>query len=229
MRSFLDPPELMQFFFAVSSSAILVASYQTLVSGMQKQCIGCQREISWGQNECPFCGASQSRLKYYRPQLLILLLLIAAGLWGGRTVYQQALASAQQSMAEENQAIIQQNESQIQSLQTALAEKESELTTLQTELNQLKESQSSSASETQSQLKELRTQLTSAKAEVEKQQGRANWLGKENIRLKSEIDQLKLSLVEAEKQSTPVEAATQDDNIPPTQTTSTQDEQSDGL
>ncbi len=196
---------------------------------MQKQCIGCQREISWGDNECPFCGASQSRLKYYRPQLLLLLLLIAVGLLGGRYIHQQALASAEQSMAENNHAIIQKNESQIQALQTALKDKESELTNLRTELNQLRDSQSSSASETESQLNELRNQLTSAKAEAEKQLGRANWLGKENVRLKSEIDQLKQALVEAEQQPNAAETATQDNGIPPTQTTSAEGEQSDGL
>ncbi len=193
---------------------------------MQKQCIGCQREISWGHNECPFCGASQSRLKYYRPQLLILLLLTAVGFWAGRYIHQQALTTAKLSIAEENQAIIQQNESQIQSLNAVLKEKEGELAILRTELNQLKENQSSNASETQNQLNDLRNQLTSAKAEAEKQQGRADWLGRENVRLKQEVEQLKQSLAEAEKQPTQTDITTQNDDPPQSVSPSTQNEQS---
>ncbi|WP_144391579.1 hypothetical protein [Pleionea sediminis] len=161
---------------------------------MQKKCIGCKREISWGNSSCPFCGAAQSRLRHYGSSLALAIIVLAALGWVSHKSFQSLLEQSKQQLLENNQQQVTAANERIQALVNQIAELESQLKSAQQNNQQLKENQSAKSDERQSEIQTLKSQLASAQKETEKQEGRASWLGRENNRLKSELNSLKSEL-----------------------------------
>jgi len=154
---------------------------------MKKRCIGCKREIPWGQQDCPFCGAPQGFLRYHSRSIIVLLLVIAASGWGGYQLTQQLNQKAATDMARQIEIQTSAANEKVAQLQAELKTVNQKLQLSEEKLKQASEKVSASSSRNDEQIAELQQKLAAAEKEAKSQQGRAGWLGRENVRLKAEL------------------------------------------
>jgi chromosome segregation ATPase len=168
---------------------------------MQKKCINCKREIEAKQKQCYLCGAEQSYFKRFSKNLLLLaLILIAAGTLA-KHYHQAALIKAEQQSQAAVSSQLEQLNSKIQSLEKSLTTSQQQLIDKQGKLSELEAQQSASASQTDQVSQALEQQLATTKASEKKQRDRASWLGRENVRLKAELEQLQQSIKQSQQQA----------------------------
>lgn len=164
---------------------------------MNKQCIGCKREISTGHSECPICGAPQSFIRYHRSSILFFILVSMAVLLSAHWY----IGKIQESSALENQKMVEQktleSTQKISLLEEQLGQTKEELAQANTQVSQLQTQQSNQSSQANSQVSQLKQQLTQAQANEKRQSDRASWLSRENQRLKTEIETLKAASISA--------------------------------
>ncbi len=168
---------------------------------MNKHCIGCQREISWGDNACPFCGASQSYIKYHFKSVVLVIIVLGALGYGGKTLFDLALAKSEQKITEQSQQELTQAKQSIAEKQTLITDLKKQLADATQKIEEFEKQKSANASQAQAASASLKQQLDATQKELEKQQGRAGWLGRENTRLKNEMNTLQQKLVQATTQS----------------------------
>jgi hypothetical protein len=166
---------------------------------MSKHCRGCNREISWGSYACPFCGAGSNPIRYYLPHLGVLAVVVATATGLSRVYIEHTAETIQQQAETEWKAQLKSVQETNQSLKQQLTQLKNELAIAQQEVEQLKSQQADSIGDAEARNTALKQQLSELQQEAERQKGRANWLGKENTRLKSELEQLKQQLVELQQ------------------------------
>lgn len=188
---------------------------------MKKQCIGCKREISKGQPNCPICGAPQSFIRHHRPLILMFILISATALglsqWYINKSIQSAEREKQQLVETETLKLAQETER----LKNELQNTKQELASTSQQLSQFETQQSAKTTEASELAKQLKTQLAQSQANAKKQSDRAGWLNRENRRLKAEIESLKSSQLESianNTNNTPVTNLNTSTNNPPVQT-----------
>ncbi|WMS87927.1 hypothetical protein [Pleionea litopenaei] len=183
---------------------------------MASHCRGCQREISWGNKDCPFCGQSNSSISGFLKfiSLLTLFLFISGSLGYGyaewqKKHYQEEIKSSYdrqiQELSQANQATENKNQELIE-----------ERSSLLTQVDKLKSAQSSSNNASDEQIANLKQQLDNAEQEAKRQEGRASWLGKENQRYKDELESLKLQVNNLQQQLKAASSQPSTLNIPET-------------
>ena len=164
---------------------------------MKKQCIGCKREISKGQSDCPICGSPQSFIRYHRPLILTFILISATALglsqWYISKSIQSAELEKQQLVATETLKLTKETERLKNELQNA----KRDLASASQQLSQFETQQSAKTTEASQLAGQLKTQLAQSQANEKKQSDRAGWLNRENRRLKAEIESLKSSQLES--------------------------------
>lgn len=162
---------------------------------MNKQCIGCKREISTSHSECPICGAPQSFIRYYRSSILFFILVSLTALFSAHWY----IGKIQESSELENQKIVEQKNleatQKISSLEQELNQAKEDLAQANTQVQQLQTQQSDQSSQTNTQVNQLKQQLGQAQANEKRQSDRAGWLSRENQRLKNEIETLKAASI----------------------------------
>lgn len=166
---------------------------------MSKHCTGCKREISWGQKDCPFCGTSQSRIRQFLPYLTAVAVILGAAFWFGTLFLDQSISKIREQVQHEMSTQLEAERETIQNLNQQVADLRQQLAASDSELIKLKSQQSSSINEAQAENESLKNQLQTAQQEAERQKGRANWLGRENVKLKDEVDSLKQQLTELQQ------------------------------
>ncbi|NVK89185.1 MAG: hypothetical protein HWE13_13705 [Gammaproteobacteria bacterium] len=157
---------------------------------MSRQCRGCQREIAWGSQDCPFCGTTNNQATQWFKRLGQLLGFCAVVIVAGYGLAEWRVAS-------ETAEISAQLNQQIATLNARNQQLEQQVNTQQQEMQQLKQRQDelkAAGSDTSAALTDeittLKVSLAASEQERERQEGRASWLGKENTRLKDEVTTL---------------------------------------
>ena len=161
---------------------------------MQKRCIGCKRNIAKDLQQCYFCGAHQGFIRYYRNSIIVTLILLLAVLWSGYRYIEKITLDAQVTAAQiaenkNNELIHQLNQTKLQLEQANNRFEQAN--------EKIKQAQAN-ATQGSDLLGESKLQLQQQQDKTKKAESRANWLSKENGRLKSEIKSLTEKLAEIE-------------------------------
>jgi TolA-binding protein len=168
---------------------------------MNKHCKGCKREITWGGKDCPFCGTGQNIVRYYLPHLVTLLFLASLATWVAYSYIEQTTEQIRQNVTEQLQTQIKAEQQQSENLKKQITQLQNELRSTQQQLSEFQTQQSNNFEDAEAKRQALQQQLEEAQQEAERQKGRANWLGKENLRLKTELESLKQHIANLEKSS----------------------------
>ncbi|MET1256397.1 hypothetical protein [Aliikangiella maris] len=157
----------------------------------QNRCISCRRNLAKNQQDCPFCGASQSFIRFHRNSLLFIIVTVGFLSWAGYEAVQLLNTEVTNKITQQFQARINADAQQIKQLEQKIDELDKQLLSTQNELSAIKENQSADSSQAQQTIVELKKQVAEANEEAKRQEGRAGWLNKENTRLKDQVNQLK--------------------------------------
>ncbi len=157
----------------------------------KNRCIGCKRDIASGHKNCPFCGASQSFVRYHMKGGVFLLLAMAALVFGGYQYVESFIKQTKANIAKQAQTEKRATKEKIQQLKVMLEKTKQELELANQTLLQIEEQKSTTSSQANQVVSQLKKQLVTAEEVAKKQEGRASWLGRENTRLKAELKTLK--------------------------------------
>ena len=158
---------------------------------MSKKCIGCNRELPKQATICPACGAQQSILKHHKISIIVMLLALAGLSYAATRYVDSEAVKITEAVKSELDKELYDAQAQVLELKSELDSTKSQLSKVNETLDQLKAENSTSSSQADQIQSDLRKKLSAAEAESKKQQGRAGWLGRENARLKAELESLK--------------------------------------
>jgi chromosome segregation ATPase len=158
---------------------------------MSKKCIGCKRELAKHETSCPACGAEQNIFKYHRTSIIVLLMIISGLGYAASRYVDSESSKIRETVKSEFDENLRSSQEKIEALSSELASTKSQLESATQNLDQLKTENNNSSNQAGQVLKDLREKLADTESELKKQQGRAGWLGRENSRIKTELDALK--------------------------------------
>jgi len=184
---------------------------------MSKKCIGCKRELAKHETSCPACGAEQSFFKYHSTSIIALVLIAGGvGYAASRYIDNESL-KIKEAVKIEYDKSLQQSQERIDALESELDSTRSQLADANEASEKLKAESSDNSNQADQVLNNLRSKLADAEAEAKKQQGRAGWLGKENARLKTELESLKNQITALQQANESTNASINDNTQAPTE------------